>query len=212
MAGERENVDTLCVCCGPAMTPVIGYLKGEVMDTRIPGGGVFPRNKPRQPVTAARLATALFRGYDYTVTPDAITEALAQSGLRLVEAEAADASVERSATGLRAALDAAVDLAKAVLSWQSGHALEVKAQRFLDARAALAAVERSATSAEPAEERCDVIVNNGMGEPIECGRTLPCEYHARPPVAGPDAGERRLTHGEKVQRYFDSLDPEAGDE
>lgn len=25
--------------------------------------------------------------------------------------------------------------------------------------------------------RCDRIVNNGMGEPTECGRTLPCEYH-----------------------------------
>lgn len=24
---------------------------------------------------------------------------------------------------------------------------------------------------------CDRIVNNGMGEPTECGRTLPCEYH-----------------------------------
>ena len=25
--------------------------------------------------------------------------------------------------------------------------------------------------------RCDSVVNNGMGEPTECGRTLPCEYH-----------------------------------
>lgn len=30
----------------------------------------------------------------------------------------------------------------------------------------------------PAEEdRCDRIVNNGEGEPTECGRRLPCEYH-----------------------------------
>lgn len=27
------------------------------------------------------------------------------------------------------------------------------------------------------EARCDRIVNDGMGEPTECGRTLPCEYH-----------------------------------
>ncbi len=33
--------------------------------------------------------------------------------------------------------------------------------------------ERSAGAA-----RCDHIVNNGMGEPTECGRTFPCEYHA----------------------------------
>ena len=26
-------------------------------------------------------------------------------------------------------------------------------------------------------DRCDRIVNNGIGEPTECGRTLPCEYH-----------------------------------
>lgn len=29
----------------------------------------------------------------------------------------------------------------------------------------------------PSEPRCDRIVNNGMGEPTECGRTLPCEMH-----------------------------------
>lgn len=32
----------------------------------------------------------------------------------------------------------------------------------------------------PAEaDRCDRIVNNGEGEPTECGRRLPCEYHDR---------------------------------
>jgi len=33
-------------------------------------------------------------------------------------------------------------------------------------------------------ERCDRIVNNGMGEPTECGRTLPCDRHS-PTVSEP---------------------------
>lgn len=31
------------------------------------------------------------------------------------------------------------------------------------------------TAGEP--ERCDRIINNGMGEPTECGRLLPCDVH-----------------------------------
>jgi hypothetical protein len=46
------------------------------------------------------------------------------------------------------------------------------------ARAALAA-------AAPTPDRCDRIVNNGMGEPTECGRTLPCEVHDAPTPAEP---------------------------
>jgi hypothetical protein len=29
----------------------------------------------------------------------------------------------------------------------------------------------------PIEDRCDRIVNSGVSEPTECGRTLPCEHH-----------------------------------
>ena len=36
--------------------------------------------------------------------------------------------------------------------------------------------EARPTPVEP-EARCDRVVNNGFGEPTECGRTQPCEYH-----------------------------------
>lgn len=38
--------------------------------------------------------------------------------------------------------------------------------------------------AAPTPARCDQIVNNGMGEPTECGRTLPCEVHDAPTSEG----------------------------
>jgi hypothetical protein len=39
------------------------------------------------------------------------------------------------------------------------------------------AEQQAAEAAAPTPARCDRIVNNGMGEPTECGRTLPCEVH-----------------------------------
>ena len=41
---------------------------------------------------------------------------------------------------------------------------------------ACACGEAHPTPVEP-EARCDRVVNNGFGEPTECGRTMPCEYH-----------------------------------
>jgi hypothetical protein len=37
-------------------------------------------------------------------------------------------------------------------------------------------------------DRCDRIVNSGMGEPTECGRLLPCEYHNERSVPRTKAG------------------------
>ncbi len=49
---------------------------------------------------------------------------------------------------------------------------------------------RSLLDATPVGGRCDRIVNNGMGEPTECGRMLPCEAHERSAGASPiDAEE-----------------------
>jgi hypothetical protein len=51
-----------------------------------------------------------------------------------------------------------------------------------DPRDAIRRIEAEARST-PAEALCDRIVNNGMGEPTECGRSWPCEYHDTPAEA-----------------------------
>lgn len=63
----------------------------------------------------------------------------------------------------------------------------------IDTRALMAgilAIEREA--AARAAERCDRIVNNGFGEPTECGLTLPCRWHDVARAAGIDALDQVL--------------------
>lgn len=52
---------------------------------------------------------------------------------------------------------------------------------------------------------CDRIVNNGMGEPTECGRSLPCEYHDM--AAPPPALDVDLLRQAMQSRPNDDLDP-----
>ena len=49
---------------------------------------------------------------------------------------------------------------------------------------------RAASQERP--QLCDRIVNNGMGEPTECGRSWPCEYHDPPQERPPIDVERRV--------------------
>ncbi len=54
-------------------------------------------------------------------------------------------------------------------------------------------------SSDPSPDRCDRIVNNGMGEPTECGRTLPCDLHSEPT---PDTGLTAETLARELEQEF----------
>lgn len=70
---------------------------------------------------------------------------------------------------LKEGLDAALSLIQREARAEGHRSWQFVLAKATEARALLAAA--------PSAPRCDRIVNNGMGEPTECGRTLPCEMH-----------------------------------
>ena len=60
-----------------------------------------------------------------------------------------------------------------------------------EARDYIVATLNARAASQERPQLCDRIVNNGMGEPTECGRSWPCEYHDPPQERPPIDVERR---------------------
>jgi hypothetical protein len=109
-------------------------------------------------------------------------EEFTQMGMRLLRAELGMRHLAIEAEPERVSLDVErLAFALEARDVQRGGSPHITpGNRFYreEAAALLALMPAQLSPSTGTPERCDRIVNNGMSEPTECGRTLPCERHS----------------------------------